>query len=127
MPYSDKERQAEYLKDWERKKRKHNPEYYLWKAAKRRARNKDLDFNIEVTDIIIPQFCPLLHIPIIHKTGTGKSRPDSPSLDRLDNSLGYVKGNILVVSWRANRLKADSEFQELQRLVNNWGAILRSR
>ena len=127
MPFSDKERQAEYLKDWERNKRRNNPEYYLWKAAKKRARDKHLDFNIEVSDIIIPQFCPLLHIPIIHKTGTGKRRPDSPSLDRLDNSLGYVKGNILVVSWRANKLKADAEFQELQRLVNNWGAVLRSR
>ena len=127
MPFSDKEKQAEFLREWERKKRQDNPEYYLWKSAKKRARDKQLDFNIEVSDIIIPQFCPFLHIPIIHKTGTGKRRPDSPSLDRLDNSLGYVKGNILVVSWRANKLKADAEFQELQRLVNNWGAILRSR
>ena len=127
MPYSDKERQAEFLKDWERAKRHNNPEYYLWKSAKKRARDKQIDFDIEVSDVIIPQFCPLLHIPIIHRTGTGKAQPDSPSLDRLDNLLGYVKGNILVVSWRANKLKADAEFQELQRLVNNWGAILRSR
>ncbi len=127
MPYSDKERQAKYLLENDRKRRQNNPEYFLWKAAKKRARDKDFDFNIEVSDIIIPQFCPLLHIPIIHKTGTGKPRPESPSLDRLDNSLGYVKGNILVVSWRANRLKCDAEFQEMQRLVNNWGAILRSR
>ena len=127
MPYSDKERQAKYILENDRKRRLNNPEYFLWKAAKKRAKDKDLDFNIEVTDIIIPQFCPLLNIPIIHKTGTGKRRAESPSLDRLDNSLGYVKGNILVVSWRANRLKADAEFQELQLLVNNWGAILRSR
>mgnify|MGYP003646625470 CR=1 FL=1 len=127
MPFSDKERQAGYLKDWERNKRKNNPEYYLWKSAKKRSRDKDLDFDIEVSDIIIPQFCPLLHIPLIHRTGLRKAQPDAPSLDRLDNSLGYVKGNILVVSWRANKLKADAEFQELQRLVNNWGAILRSR
>ena len=127
MPYSDKERQAKYLLEHDRNLRLNNPEYFLWKAAKKRAKDKDFDFNIEVTDIIIPQFCPLLNIPIIHKTGTGERRAESPSLDRLDNSLGYVKGNILVVSWRANRLKADAEFQELQRLVNNWGAILRSR
>ena len=127
MAFSDKERQAAYTKDWERNKRKNNPEYYLWKAAKKRSRGKDLDFNIEVSDIIIPQFCPLLHIPIIHKTGMGKPRPESPSLDRLDNALGYVKGNILVMSYRANILKRDAEFQEMQRLVNNWGAILRSR
>ena len=127
MPFSDKEKQAEFVKQWERNKRQNNPEYYLWKAAKKRSRDKQLDFNIEVSDIIIPQFCPLLNIPIIHKTGTGKPRPGSPSLDRLDNSLGYIKGNILVMSYRANVLKRDSEFQEMQMLVNNWGAILRTR
>ena len=127
MPFSDREKHREWERDYLKRKRQENPEYYLWKGAKKRAKDKQLDFDIEVSDIIIPQFCPLLHIPIIHKTGTGKRRPDSPSLDRIDNSLGYVKGNILVVSWRANFLKSDSEFQELQRLVNNWGAILRSR
>ena len=127
MPHSDKEERARYSKAYEFDKRKSHPEYYLWKNAKQRARKKGLDFDIEVSDIIIPQFCPLLHIPIIHRTGLRKAQPDSPSLDRLDNSFGYVKGNILVVSWRANKLKADAEFQELQRLVNNWGAVLRSR
>jgi hypothetical protein len=127
MPFSDREKHREWERDYSKRKRQENPEYYLWKGAKKRAKDKQLDFDIEVSDIIIPQFCPLLNIPIIHITGTGKRRPDSPSLDRLDNSLGYVKGNILVVSWRANKLKADAEFQELQRLVNNWGAILRSR
>ena len=127
MPFSDKEKQAEFVKQWERNKRQNNPEYYLWKAAKKRSRDKQLDFNIEVSDIIIPQFCPFLNIPIIHKSGAGPRRPSSPSLDRLDNSLGYIKGNILVISWRANRLKNDSEFQEMQMLVNNWGAILRTQ
>ncbi len=127
MPFSDKKKQAAFQKEHERLKRKNNPEYYLWKSAKKRSRDKQLDFNIEVSDIIIPQFCPLLNIPIVHKIGLGKRRDNSPSLDRLDNSLGYVKGNIIVVSWRANFLKSDSEFQELQLLINNWGAILRSR
>ena len=123
MPFSDKERQAEFLKEWERKKRKDNPEYYLWKGAKKRARDKQIDFNIEVSDIIIPQFCPLLNIPIIHKTGTGKRSPNSPSLDRLNNSLGYTKGNILVVSWRANFLKSDASIEEFRLLLTNWEAL----
>ena len=123
MPFSDKERQAEFLREWEREKRKNNPEYYLWKAAKRRARTKDLDFDIEVSDIIIPQFCPLLNIPIIHKVGKGCRSPHSPSLDRIKNHLGYVKGNILVVSWRANFLKSDGTIEELELLLTNLKTI----
>ena len=124
MPFSDKERQAEFLREWEREKRKNNPEYYLWKAAKRRARTKGLDFDIEVSDIIIPQLCPLLNIPIIHQTGKGCRSPHSPSLDRIKNHLGYVKGNILVVSWRANFLKSDATIEELELLLTNLKSIV---
>ena len=124
MPYSDKERQAEFLREWEREKRKNNPEYYLWKAAKRRARTKGLDFDIEVSDIIIPQLCPLLNIPIIHEVGKGYRNPHSPSLDRIKNHLGYVKGNILVVSWRANFIKGDASIAELELLLTNLKSIV---
>ena len=127
MPFPDRETAREYDRKWSRRKRQENPEYYLWKSAKKRARDKQLDFTIKVSDIIIPQFCPLLHIPIIHKTGTGKRSNHSPSLDRLDNELGYISTNIIVVSWRANFLKSDASYQEMSQLMNSWGAILRSR
>ena len=124
MPYSDKERQARYLLENDRKRRRENPEYFLWKAAKRRAKTKGLDFDIEVSDIIIPQLCPLLNIPIIHQTGKGCRSPHSPSLDRIKNHLGYVKGNILVVSWRANFLKSDATIEELELLLTNLKSII---
>ena len=119
MPFSDREKRREWEREHSKKKRLENPQYYLWKAAKRRAKAKDLDFNITPDDIIIPQLCPLLNIPIIHTVGKGKRSDNSPSLDRIDNRLGYVKGNILVVSWRANFLKSDASLTELQLLTTN--------
>ena len=127
MPYSDKERQKQYLKEWDLKRRIERPEYVLWKSAKRRARAKELDFNIEPTDVIIPAFCPLLNIPIIHKIGKGSADDNSPSLDRIDNRFGYIKGNILVVSWRANFLKSDAALSELQLLVANLQSITENK
>jgi len=123
MPASNKERRAGQKRIWERENRLKNPEYYLWKAAKKRSRDNNLEFDIIPADIIIPQFCPLLNIPIIHKTGTGKRRYNSPSLDRLNNKLGYIRSNILVVSWRANFLKSDASINELRLLLNNLEAI----
>ena len=119
MPFSDREKRREWERDWLKKKRKENPEYYLWKAAKQRAKRKNLDFNITPDDIIIPQLCPLLNIPIIHTVGKGQRSDNSPSLDRIDNRFGYIKGNILVVSWRANFLKSDASLTELQLLTTN--------
>ncbi len=126
MPYS-KERRRVWEREYLKQKRLENPEYYLWKAAKKRAKDKQLDFTIDVSDIIIPQFCPLLLIPIVHTVGKGRRNDGSPSLDRLDNSLGYTPANIIVISWRANFLKSDASYQEMFQLMNSWGAILRSR
>ena len=71
-------------------------------------RIKKLPFNIEITDIIIPEICPVLGIKI--EINEGKYKDNSPSLDRINNSLGYIKGNISIISWRANKLKNDGTY-----------------
>jgi hypothetical protein len=43
---------------------------------------------------------------------------DSPSIDRLDSSLGYVKGNVKIICWRANRVKSDATVEELRAILN---------
>ena len=78
----------------------------LWSSARARAKNSGLNFNIEPGDITIPDTCPVLGIPM-----------ESPSLDRVDSTQGYVRGNIRVISWRANKLKSDATLDELRRLV----------
>ena len=116
-PKSDEAR--EYDRKRYRKLREERPEFYLLKAARRRAKNNDLEFNIDESDIIIPQFCPYLNIPLFINP-TGKAACDnSPTLDRIRNELGYVKGNIIVVSFRANRMKSNYSFEELKLLVTN--------
>jgi len=46
--------------------------------------------------------------------GNGKQRANdnSATIDRIDNGLGYVKDNVLIVSWRANRLKSDGTAED---------------
>jgi hypothetical protein len=91
---------------------------YMWKAARSRARRDGLAFNLEIADIIIPSHCPILGIELqaVHK---GESRVCAPSLDRIRPELGYIKGNIAVISMRANRIKNDAGIKELT-LVLNW-------
>ena len=110
-----------YLAKKHKERREKTPEQLLWYWAKARAKAKGLDFDIDVEDIIIPQFCPLLNIPL--RTSDVKRSPNTPSLDRIRNHLGYVKGNILVVSWRANKIKADATIDELELLLTNLKTI----
>jgi len=119
MPFSDREKHREWERNYLRKDRQARPEYYLWKGAKRRAKAKGLDFDIEVSDIIIPQLCPLLNIPIIHEVGKGHRNPNSPSLDRIIPSKGYVKNNVRVISNRANLLKNNATVEELEMVLDD--------
>lgn len=83
--------------------------------ARNRAQKTGMVFDLEEGDITIPSTCPVLGIPLL--LGARKSEVEqSPSLDRIDPSLGYQKDNVVVVSWRANRLKSDATKDELKRL-----------
>tara|TARA_R110002012_G_scaffold133280_2_gene286436 strand:- start:3760 stop:4227 length:468 start_codon:yes stop_codon:yes gene_type:complete len=85
--------------------------------SKSRAKKKGLDFNLEISDIQVPDVCPVLGITLNFKQGKKGYHPDSPSLDRIDPSKGYVKGNVQVMSARANLLKNDATVEELQQVI----------
>lgn len=89
----------------------------MWKAAKSRAEHRGIEFNIEESDITIPERCPLLGIPLI--CGTKEDYNNSPSLDRIDNTMGYVKGNIWVISKKANTMKSSATLEELYTFCKN--------
>lgn len=51
----------------------------------------------------------------------------SPSLDRIDNRMGYVPGNVWVISWKANRMKSDASMEELRVFCTNMLALLETQ
>jgi len=91
-----------------------NWESYLWSLAKRRAKRDNIDFTILVGDIVIPTICPVLNIPLVKNRG--KCSFNSASVDRINPKLGYVKGNIMVISFKANLMKNDASFEEIEKL-----------
>lgn len=93
-----------------------NPERSLFRNARARARKMGIDFDLTTADITIPALCPVLGIPITIGTSKGWS-PGAPTLDRVDNTKGYVKGNVCVISWRANSLKSDATLDEVDRIA----------
>ena len=118
----DRARAEQYYKDnrqlileSSKLRRKNNIEKSLLKSALIRAKKKGLDFNIDETDIVIPQKCPVLGIPL--KLGEGRPISNSPTLDRIEPSKGYVKGNVMVISYKANTIKSDAGPQELMQVA----------
>ena len=97
--------------------RSHTVEAAMLDRSKSRAKKKRFEHNIDIDDIVIPETCPLLNIPIFQ--GTVTVCPNSPTLDRIDSSKGYVKGNVWVISYRANTIKSDATYDELQLIARN--------
>ena len=95
--------------------RRKNPVKHMLYDARKRAKAKGLPFNITEEDIFIPEICPVLGIPLF--IGEGGRSPNSPSLDRINNLLGYTKDNVAVISLRANVLKNDASIEELKAIV----------
>jgi len=86
-------------------------------AARRRARRRGIEFDITADDIKIPTHCPVLGVRL---TTEGLY---SPSLDRVDSKKGYVRGNIVVVSWFVNRLKGKYDIKTLEQVVGFYRSI----
>tara|TARA_E500000318_G_scaffold15149_1_gene15508 strand:- start:2360 stop:2809 length:450 start_codon:yes stop_codon:yes gene_type:complete len=95
-----------------------NPERYLVNSARGSAKKRDIYFDLKPSDIVIPDVCPVLGIPI-GKRSTGKQghKDDSATIDRFDNNKGYVKGNVFVISWKANKIKANGTYEEIMKVA----------
>ena len=88
-----------------------NPEMFLLYQAKANAKKRELEFNLTKEDIVIPEYCPILKVKLSKKKGNIKY---SPSIDRINNSKGYIKGNVMIISTRANLMKNDASLEELK-------------
>ncbi len=86
-------------------------EQSMLNRSKSRAKKKGFEHNITIDDILIPDKCPLLGIPLIK--GENSVHANSPTLDRIDSTKGYVKGNVWVISYKANTIKSDATPEEL--------------
>lgn len=100
-----------------------NPQKKMFTAARARAKKKGLLFDIDQRDVIVPEHCPVFGYSL--EVRKGVSSTNSPTLDRIDNSRGYVKGNVWVISKRANTLKNDGSLEDLKTLVTALEARLK--
>jgi hypothetical protein len=86
-------------------------EQAMLNRSKSRAKRKGFEHNITLEDIQIPDKCPLLGIQL--SKGSVSVQESSPTLDRIDSSKGYIKGNVWVISYKANTIKSNATPEEL--------------
>jgi hypothetical protein len=111
-----------------------NPERWARQTirnTRKRSTVRGIECTITPADIMpLPEICPLLGISLDYSRGTkgkGGFRNNSPSIDRIDNTRGYVPGNVWVISYRANSIKRDATVQELQDIAAILPQAIRAR
>ena len=99
------------INQWVKNHYHSNPAEGMLRRAATRARSNGMEFSLKAEDITpLPEFCPVFGTRL--RLRAKSQDPNAYSLDRIDNSKGYVKGNVAVMSYRANRLKNDGTAQE---------------
>ncbi len=113
---------VEKNRDWVNKKGRDYHRYLevprkVLMQCKNRALRKNIPFNLTLEDIFVPEICPLLEVPFI--IGTLNNYEYTHSIDRIDNAKGYVKGNIQIISKKANSMKNNATKEELITFAKN--------
>lgn len=91
---------------------------YMIRNIKGSAKRRNLEFNLEYTDIILPKYCPILEFKLDYSKNISYAI-NTPTIDRIDNSKGYVKENVIVVSRLANAMKNEADFNQLKVFSKN--------
>jgi hypothetical protein len=111
---------AKWGKEWNKESVRRS---YLYQTMRAKFRSKKanatrlgIEFTINFGDIDFPTHCPILGIELDYFSENGWSE-NSPSFDRLNSFLGYVKGNVAIISMRANRLKNNGTAEEHEKIA----------
>jgi hypothetical protein len=93
-----------------------SPAEAMIKRARKRARKKNFECTVQLSDLEpLPTHCPVFGLEL--SRGNGHQDPSAYSLDRIDNRLGYIPGNVVVISYLANRLKNDGTAAQHARIA----------
>ncbi len=99
----------------------HHPEKRFLASTKRSAKLKDIAFNLTeglLAKLLGPKVCSVTGLPIHSNSGSGSTRGAySPSIDRLDNAVGYIPSNVRIVSWGYNVAKNKFTDRDLDNLA----------
>jgi hypothetical protein len=94
--------------EYSKLERSNNTLATLFRSRQNDAKNRGIPFTITLEDLPIPDVCPILKTPFTRKTQYAMS------IDKIKPDLGYIPGNVQIISRKANLMKNDATQKELE-------------
>jgi hypothetical protein len=85
-----------------------------WRGKQANAKRAGKPWSLPFGELVWPTHCPILGIELDYFS-EGRQE-NSVSFDCINPELGYVIGNVQVISWRANRIKNDGTAEEHRKI-----------
>lgn len=98
---------------------------YIIRNSKYMAKRRNIYFDLKYTDFELPKYCPILGVELEYGSNTDGNSPYHATLDRIDNSKGYVKDNVMVISRLANAMKNAASFEQLEQFITNYSLLIK--
>jgi hypothetical protein len=108
-------KQQKYFDKWGHKNNTSDLYQICREKFRRKKANSTLEWSLTFGELDWPTHCPVLGLELDYFAETRAE--NSPSFDRIDNSKGYVTGNVKIISWRANRIKNDGTVEEHEKVI----------
>lgn len=89
-----------------------------FRKKKSQSKAEGVEFSLDFEDIQFEEFCPILGIKLNYFVKNNGPCDDSPSFDRIDPNKGYIKGNVVLISQKANRIKNNGTSEELRKIAD---------
>ena len=86
-----------------------------FKVKKSSAKAHGVEWNIRFQEVEWNDYCPVLDIKL-NWFNEGRAKDNTPSFDRTDPDKGYVTGNVVIMSWKANRFKNNATKEDIKAL-----------
>lgn len=110
-----------YQSDRDKYRAMENTLPHQFRQRRNQSLKQGIPFTIEFDEMEQPEFCPILGVKLNYGWGgnAGHLRdPNKATIDKVIPELGYVPGNVFIISWRANKLKSDMTLEELEKIMN---------
>ena len=113
MTRRDRERDTKAQREWRRR----NPFKFKCSSKRQECRKRGIAFNLtpDYLEATWTNQCPILGVDM--SILSHKDELYAPQLDRIDPNEGYVMGNVMWLSRRANNIKGNATVEELEAVL----------